>query len=84
MGSYRWCTRGIWSYDYLRLTCPAQDCPNGNNAIVHKHRRFGDRVEHKRDWSWDWSLDGYYCRMIIEADITLNGKIELEIVDNGH
>lgn len=44
MGNYRWCTRGIWNYDYLQLTCPMQDCPNGNNAISHKHNVFGSRI----------------------------------------
>ena len=42
----------------------------------------GDRQEHLKTWEWDWSLDGYRCRMVIEADITLNGKIILEIEDD--
>lgn len=39
---------------------------------------------HSRKWEYDWSMDGYYCRMLIEADTTLNGKLELELLNKGN
>lgn len=84
INQYRWCSKGQTSWDYVKLTCPAQDCPNSNNVIHHKHSKFGNRVQHTREWGWDFWLDGYYCRMIIEAEATLNGKILLEVIEKSY
>lgn len=74
------CSHGVKTDLYYKLFCTDKDCPSG---LAYKHSSFGNTKFHKREWDWDWSKDGYHCRMVIEADTALNGKINLEVVNNG-
>lgn len=38
-----------------------------------------------REWSFDWSEEGKFCKMVIEADHDmLKGKLNLEIIDTSN
>ena len=80
---YRWCAKGVNDINYWKLLCPQTDCPGGNSAIRYKHESWGNTAYHRKTWNWDWSLDGYHCRMLIEADPGMNGKLHLEVLDTG-
>lgn len=59
------------------------DCPNNNEALVIYHDSFDKvRVDEVR-WEWDMAKVGFNCRIRVHADPTMNGKLNVKILDTG-
>ena len=84
MAPFKTCTKGLQSNLYKMLTCPMTNCPNGNNAVDYVHRKMHERKYHQVSWSFKLlNSIGFNCRMRIEADPKLNGKLLIEIIETG-
>ena len=77
------CSYGIKDNNYKYLTCPAAACPWDNTPWVINHDKFYDYKEEDRGWPFDPFAYGFNCRIMIKADSSLNGKLNLEIKSTG-
>ena len=64
---------------YKRLTCPMSNCPNDNEAINFNHYDYDIDQVHEAAWGLTGDSTALNCRMLIKADITLNGKLIIDI-----
>ena len=80
MKGYSYCSLGLTSEAYNFLTCPAFDCPRGDEPLVIYHDKFNDVQYHEITWAFSLKMS-MNCRIRVHADPSLNGKLNVKIVE---
>lgn len=81
MNRYSYCTNGVTQLIYKEFTAPPYSCDGTGGTQVVTHSTMNNHEHTVITWGmWD---AGLLCRVIIQADGSLNGKLKLKIVSTG-